>query len=160
MYYRVGLEWLSTAADRPAKDEGIEIHRHLRGAEGAVGADQAIDAGDLLAIDVEIEVHAALDHVAIVVPLPAGLEAIDLELGSGSAAMKLSGTRGHWVSHQELRRDRAVLFADHIDEGFYVSTVFLRATTPGDYVMPAASAEMMYYPEVYGRTAARRVLVR
>jgi uncharacterized protein YfaS (alpha-2-macroglobulin family) len=74
--------------------------------------------------------------------------------------MKIDGSRGAWVSHQELRRDRAVVFADHLVPGVWTTTVFLRATTPGEYVMPAASAEMMYYPEVYGRTTARRVLVR
>jgi uncharacterized protein YfaS (alpha-2-macroglobulin family) len=160
MYYRVGLEWVSTAADKPAKAEGIEITRVLRGPEGVIGEDQAVSSGDLLAIDVELELPAALDHVAVEIPLPAGLQAVNLELGSGGAAMKLAGQRGAWVSHQELRRDRAVIFADHLEPGKFSTTVFLRATTPGEYLMPAGHAEMMYYPEVYGRTTARRLLVR
>jgi hypothetical protein len=160
MYYRVGLEWASTATDKPAKAEGIRIARTLRGELGVVGEDQAVSAGDLLALDIDIEVTSALDHVALEVPLPAGIEAVNLELGKGTGAMKLSGQRGHWVSHQELRRDRAVLFADHIEPGKYRTTVALRATTPGEYVMPAGHAHMMYYPEVYGRTTARRLLVR
>jgi alpha-2-macroglobulin len=53
-----------------------------------------------------------------------------------------------------------VLFADPVAPGIHQTTVFLRATTPGDYVMPAGHAEMMYYPEVYGRTTARRLSVR
>jgi uncharacterized protein YfaS (alpha-2-macroglobulin family) len=114
----------------------------------------------LLAIDVVMEIPAALDHVAIEIPLPAGLEAVDVELGKGTAAMKLRGYRGGWVSHQELRRDRAVVFADHVEPGVHTTTIFLRATTPGEYVMPAGHAEMMYYPEVYGRTTARRLTVR
>ncbi|MCA9685893.1 MAG: hypothetical protein KC457_27210, partial [Myxococcales bacterium] len=93
------------------------------------------------------------------VPLPAGLEAIDVELGKGSAAMTISGYRAGWVSHQELRRDRAVIFADRLPEGTHTTTVFVRATTPGDYVMPAASAELMYYPEIYGRTTGGRLVV-
>ncbi|MFO7564338.1 MAG: MG2 domain-containing protein [Enhygromyxa sp.] len=160
MYYRVGLEWASTATDKPAKAEGIELTRTLRSAEGPVGKDQVVDSGALLAIDVELQVPAALDHVAIEVPLPAGLEAVDLELGKGGAAMKLSGRRAGWVSHQELRRDRALLFADHLQPGVHTTTVFLRATTPGEYVMPAGHAQMMYYPEIYGRTTARRLVVR
>jgi uncharacterized protein YfaS (alpha-2-macroglobulin family) len=160
MYYRVGLEWASTATDKPAKAEGIRLARTLRSETGLVGEDQAVNAGDLLALDIDIEVTSALDHVALEVPLPAGLEAINLELGKGTSAMKLYGSRGGWVSHQELRRDRAVLFADHIEPGKYRTTVALRATTPGEYVMPAGHAHMMYYPEVYGRTTARRLLVR
>lgn len=160
MYYRVGLEWASTATDKPAKAEGIRLDRTLRSEAGLVGVDQAVSAGDLIALDIDIEVTSALDHVALEVPLPAGLEAINLDLGKGTSAMKLSGSRGGWVSHQELRRDRAVLFADHIEPGKYRTTVALRATTPGEYVMPAGHAHMMYYPEVYGRTTARRLLVR
>jgi hypothetical protein len=160
MYYRVGLEWASTATDKPAKAEGIELTRTLRDSNGPVAEDQTVESGALLAIDVEMEIPAALDHVAIEIPLPAGLEAVDLELGKGGAAMKLSGSRGWWVSHQELRRDRAVVFADHLEPGIHRTTVFLRATTPGDYVMPAGHAEMMYYPEVYGRTTGRRLTVR
>jgi alpha-2-macroglobulin len=160
MYYRVGLEWASTATDKPAKAEGIRIDRTLRSEAGIVGEDQFVTAGDLIALDIDIHITSALDHVALEVPLPAGLEAINLDLGKGTSAMKLSGSRGSWVSHQELRRDRAVLFADHIEPGKYRTTVALRATTPGEYVMPAGHAHMMYYPEVYGRTTARRLLVR
>lgn len=160
MYYRVGLEWASTATDKPAKAEGIRLARTLRSEVGIVGDDQAVSAGDLLALDIDVEITSALDHVALEIPLPAGLEAVNLELGKGTGAMKLSGSRGSWVSHQELRRDRAVLFADHIEPGKYRTTVALRATTPGEYVMPAGHAHMMYYPEVYGRTTARRLLVR
>ncbi|HLT38410.1 MAG TPA: hypothetical protein VK034_19120, partial [Enhygromyxa sp.] len=160
MYYRVGLEWASTATDKPARAEGIELTRTLRGQHGDVGEDQPVSSGDLLAIDVRLEVPAALDHVAVEIPLPAGLEAVDLELGKGGAAMKLSGRRGWWVSHQELRRDRAVIFADHLEPGVHTTTVFLRATTPGEYLMPAGHAEMMYYPEIYGRTTGRRLVVR
>jgi len=35
-----------------------------------------------------------------------------------------------------------------------------RATTPGTYVVPPAKAEEMYSPEVFGRGATDRVVVR
>ena len=159
MYYRVGLEWASTATDLPAKAEGVAISRRLRSEQGVVAGGEAVNSGQLLAIDIELQTRANLDYMAIEVPLPAGLEAIDVELGKGSAAMTISGYRAGWVSHQELRRDRAVIFADRLPEGTHTTTVFVRATTPGDYVMPAASAELMYYPEIYGRTTGGRLVV-
>ncbi|MFV8755700.1 alpha-2-macroglobulin family protein [Nannocystaceae bacterium ST9] len=160
MYYRVGLEWASTASDLPARSEGLTIAHAIRSMSGEIAEGQPIPTGELLALDVDLDTRSELTHVAIELPLPAGLEAIDLGLGKGTAAMKISGQRGWWVSHQELRRDRAVVFADHVAPGTHRTTVFLRATTPGEYVMPPATAEMMYYPEVYGRTASRRVSVR
>ena len=51
MYYRVGLEWATTATDKPAKAEGIEITRTLRGADGEIYENQPVGSGDLLAID-------------------------------------------------------------------------------------------------------------
>jgi uncharacterized protein YfaS (alpha-2-macroglobulin family) len=160
MYYRVGLEWASTASDLPARSEGLTIERQLRDMSGVIGDGQTIATGSLLALDVTIDTRSELTHVAIELPLPAGLEAIDMSLGKGSSAMKITGENAWWASHQELRRDRAVVFADHLGPGTHLHTVFLRATTPGEYVMPPASAEMMYYPEVYGRSATRRVTVR
>lgn len=160
MYYRVGLEWVSTASELPARSEGLAITRSLRNAAGTIAEGQDIATGDLLALDVTLDTRSELTHVAVELPLPAGLEAIDLELGKGSAAMKISGNRAHWVNHQELRRDRALVFADRLAPGTHVTTIFVRATTPGEYVMPPGTAEMMYYPEVYGRTSSRRVSVR
>ncbi|EDM77255.1 Alpha-2-macroglobulin-like protein2 [Plesiocystis pacifica SIR-1] len=160
MYYRVGLEWASTATDLPAKAEGVAIRRSIRDAEGILGENPSIESGTLLAMDLELELHSPLDFLAAELPLPAGLEAIDMDIGKGKDAMRISGQRGHWVSHQELRRDRAVVFANHMGVGTYRTTIFLRATTPGDYVMPAATAELMYYPEIYARTTGQRVSVR
>ncbi|KIG15320.1 hypothetical protein DB30_05747 [Enhygromyxa salina] len=159
MYYRVGLEWASTAGQVQARSEGLGIERTIRDESGPLAADQAIAAGTLLAMDVVLDTRSELTHVAIELPLPAGLEAIDMGLGKGTSAMRISGSVGWFVSHQELRRDRAVVFADRLPPGTHTHTVWLRATTPGEYVMPPASAQMMYYPEVYGRTASARISV-
>ncbi|EDM78235.1 hypothetical protein PPSIR1_08621 [Plesiocystis pacifica SIR-1] len=160
MYYRVGLEWASTDPDLPAKAAGVTLRRTLRDATGVLGDDPSVASGTLLAMDVELELGSALDHLVAELPLPAGLEAVDVELGRGRAAMRIEGERGPWVSHQELRRDRAVVYADHLEPGIHHTTVFLRATTPGDYTMPAATAELMYYPEIHARTTGQRLRVR
>jgi alpha-2-macroglobulin len=159
MVYRVGLEWVSTSADAPAVAQGFSLRRTLRGEAGPLAEGDAIERGSLVAVDVEIDTRETLTHLAVEVPIPAGFEAIDLTLGKGAAARKLSGDRGYWVSHQELRRDRAVIYADRLGPGVHRTTVFLRARNAGDYRMPAARAEMMYYPEVQARTAAGRVKV-
>jgi hypothetical protein len=97
----------------------------------------------------------------IEVPLPAGLEAVDTTIGKGGRARVRVSRPGHgwWVSHQELRGDRAVVFVDHLAPGRHTHSVPLRATTPGRYRMPPARAESMYYPEIYGFTAGEEVRV-
>ena len=52
----------------------------------------------------------------------------------------------------EKRDSRVVLFADHLPAGVHVSTFVTRATTPGTYVLSPARGELMYEPEVWGRS--------
>lgn len=160
MVYRVGLEWAST--ELPVRSEGLSIKRWLRDESGDLVKDKPIRVGALLAMDVMLETSSVLTHVAIELPLPAGLEAIDVELGDGSPVKVLGpiyGGFGKFVSHQELRRDRALVFADQLAPGTHFHTIWLRAMFPGDYQLPPASAQMIYYPEVYSRTDAGRITI-
>jgi uncharacterized protein YfaS (alpha-2-macroglobulin family) len=158
LYWRVGMTWSPKDAGKRPSAHGITVDRKLRTRAGAVG-ESAIRAGDLVALDVTIRVDAATRYVALDLPLPPGLEAVDDTIGKGQRARVLSGARGGWVSHQELRRDRAVVFADVLAPGTHRTTVFLRATTPGRYAMPPAVAHAMYMPEIRGHTAEARVVI-
>ena len=65
-----------------------------------------------------------------------------------------------WVfNHRELRDDAVALYADWMPAGVHVYTYLARATTPGDYSYPAALAEDMYRPHLFGRTEAGRFVV-
>lgn len=154
MYWRVGMTWTPKDADLQPRADGIVLARSLRTAGSTT-----IAAGDLVAMDVTVTVDHTRRYVAIDVPLPPGLETVDETLGAGRRARVLPGARARWVSHQELRRDRAVLFADVLNTGRHTTTVFLRATTPGTFAMPAAVAHAMYSPEIRGHTARTRVEV-
>jgi uncharacterized protein YfaS (alpha-2-macroglobulin family) len=100
-----------------------------------------------------------LDYVALEVPLPAGLEAIDTAIGRGRAAMLLPGEYGWWVDHRELHADRALVFADRLPPGSRTHTLHLRAATPGEFSMPPPHAEAMYLPEIHGHGVAQRVTI-
>ncbi len=61
---------------------------------------------------------------------------------------------GFWspFNHIEMRDSKVVLFADHLPPGVHVSSFVARATTPGTYVIKPAHGELMYEPEVWGRS--------
>ena len=160
MYYRVGLEWAPKTPSPDARAEGIGLNRTIRVADGVVGPGRLPKAGELVAVDLTLTTRSKLSFVAVSLPLPAGLEAVPLNLGSGRAAMKLAGVRASWVTHQEQRADRVTVYVDSLSPGTRKTTVFLRATATGDYQWPAATAEMMYYPEVYGRSESGRLTVQ
>ncbi len=159
LYYRIGAEWAPRGPNLPARSQGLEIRRTLRSRDGAISVGEALVPGEGIAMDIWIHADNRTPYVAIDVPIPAGLEAVQRHLGKGQSAMTLHGIRGSWVDHEEQRRDRVVIFADDLQPGDHMHTVNLRATTPGSYTMPPASAEAMYMPEIYGRSSSTAVVV-
>ncbi len=55
-------------------------------------------------------------------------------------------------NHVEMRDSRVVVFADHLPPGVHVTSFVARATTPGVFIMKPARGELMYEPEVWGRS--------
>ena len=120
-------------------------------------------------------------HVALVDPLPAGLEALNPALKTTGAippgpdptvavmgAPGLGGPRhgGHWwiwfrpwFDHQNLRDERVEAFGALVWEGVWSYSYVARATTPGRFVVPPPKAEEMYSPETFGRGAGDRLIV-
>jgi len=108
-------------------------------------------------------------HVALVDPIPAGLEPMNPELattGSIPQDPKQEATSPRWwwwsrpwYEHQNLRDERAEAFTSLLWEGVYNYSYVARATTPGTFVVPPSKAEEMYHPETFGRGATDRVIV-
>jgi uncharacterized protein YfaS (alpha-2-macroglobulin family) len=159
MYWRVGMTWSPKTPPTEPVAAGIAVTSTLRDASGEVRADSTILPGTPLALDVTVTADTPLDYVALEVPLPAGLEAIDTSIGRGRAAMLLPGEYGWWVDHRELHADRALVFADRLPPGSRTHTLHLRAATPGEFSMPPPHAEAMYLPEIHGHGVARRVTI-
>ena len=159
LYYRLGAEWApSNQADLPAREQGLRITRTLRSRTGT--ATTSVTAGEPIAMDIVLESHTRVRYVVLDLPLPAGLEGVSRTLGKGRGASVLAGGRGWWVSHEELRPDRVVVYADDLPPGTHRHTVDLRSTSRGTFSFPPAAAEAMYMPEVYGRSAGARLSVR
>jgi uncharacterized protein YfaS (alpha-2-macroglobulin family) len=55
-------------------------------------------------------------------------------------------------NHVEMRDSRVIVFADHLPPGIHVTSFVARATTPGTFVLKPARGELMYEPEVWGRS--------
>jgi uncharacterized protein YfaS (alpha-2-macroglobulin family) len=113
-------------------------------------------------------------HVALVDPLPAGLEPLNpvLAVTGPLPADPAPGGRaviagrpsagwwwGPWYDHSNLRDERAEAFASYLPAGVYTFSYVARATTPGTFVVPPPRAEEMYAPETFGRGASTRVVV-
>lgn len=127
-----------------------------------------IKAGAKVRVKIKMVADNRRYHVALVDPLPAGLEIVNPALAvSSSVPQDPNDTTvryswwwwSPWYEHQNLRDNRAEAFASLLWDGVYDYSYVARATTPGTFIVPPAKAEEMYSPEVFGRSAGDVVIV-
>lgn len=179
LYYRIGLDYAPRSLELAPAAHGFEVHRSYtalddpddvrRGDDGV----WEIRAGARVAVDLQLIAPARRHHVALVDPLPAGLEAINPALAVSESPEPTPPIQpwsrqrgiggwwpwGRWYEHQNLRSERIEAFASLLPGGVYGYRYHARATTPGDFVVPPARAEEMYEPETFGRSGSDRVRV-
>ncbi|HEX8844697.1 MAG TPA: alpha-2-macroglobulin family protein [Pyrinomonadaceae bacterium] len=175
LYYRIGMSYAPTNLNLKAADYGFQVERVYEAIDnpGDVRRDADgtwhIKSGASVRVRLTMGAPARRYHVALVDPLPAGLEAMNPALAvTGNIPQDQKedvGRRGYywwygtWFEHQNLRDERAEAFTSLLWEGVYNYSYVARATTPGTFVVPPAKAEEMYHPETFGRSSTDRVVV-
>ena len=181
LYYRLGMRYAPKDLNVPAADYGFVVERTYAGIDnkGDVRRDAdgtwRILAGARVRVTLTMVAQDRRYHVALVDPLPAGLEAVNPALattGSLDPSRSLNQGGGDdspfrygwwwwrpWYEHENLRDERVEAFTPLLWDGVYSYSYIARATTPGSFVVPPAKAEEMYAPETFGRSAGDRVIV-
>lgn len=107
--------------------------------------------GEPLGLRVRVEALAgqegSLPYALVEVPLPGGVEVVD----PSEAPLAVSGAR---CDRLEVKDDRLALFFSALPAGATEVRVRVQAVTPGTFVLRAATAELVYEPEVAGRSAS------
>ncbi len=175
LYYRVGMTYAPASLKLAAADYGFVVERRyeavdkpdevVRQADGS----WKIKAGARVRVRVTMINENRRYHVALVDPLPAGLEAMNPALAvTGPIPLDPQEQKGRgaywwwygpWYEHQNMRDERIEAFASMLWEGVHTYEYVARATTPGSFVVPPPKAEEMYMPETFGRGASDRVIV-
>ncbi|MDE2681199.1 MAG: hypothetical protein OSB29_07525, partial [Verrucomicrobiota bacterium] len=62
------------------------------------------------------------------------------------------------VSHQVLRKDRAVFYANNLPRGMHQFQYLARVRAAGTATAPAAKVEAMYDPDIVGLTASQPIV--
>jgi len=174
LYYRLGLRYAPTDLNLTPLDMGFVVQRRYEAVDHPEDVTRDENGQWHIKAGARVKVHITLVavnrryHVALVDPLPAGLEIINpaLAVSQGLPAPQDPETRPYgwwwrstWYEHQNLRDDRAEAFTTLLWDGVYEYSYFTRATTPGTFVAPPAKAEEMYSPEVFGRSASDWIVV-
>ena len=172
LYYRLGLKYAPTDLNLDPLDMGFDVQRRYEALDDPGDVSQDSDGVWHIKAGARVQVHLTMlannrrYHVALVDPLPAGLEIVNPALAvSGTVPQDPTssdyryGWWGPWYEHQNMRDDRAEAFTSLLWDGVYEYTYIARATTPGTFIVPPAKAEEMYSPEVFGRSGSDWVIV-
>ncbi|MBW6473345.1 MAG: Ig-like domain-containing protein [Anaerolineaceae bacterium] len=172
LYYRLGLRYAPTDLQLDPLDMGFVVQRTYEAVDDP--NDVWIDEDGIWHIKAGVRVKVKLTmvadnrryHVALVDPLPAGLEIINPNLAvSESLPASPNESRSfffwwnQWYQHQNMRDSRVEVFTSLLWDGVYEYTYFARATMPGTFIVPPTKAEEMYSPEVFGRGQSDIVIV-
>ncbi len=149
----------------PAQDHGFAIQRTwLDPDSGKVLTE--LRAGQLVLVRVEVTTPVARHDVAVVDPLPAGLEPVNVRPGAVGDDRDVS-LRPAWLRYEyydwswtEAHDDQVRGFADMMPSGTTRLEYLARATVPGTFTAAPATVEAMYEPEIRGRSLAYAVVVR
>jgi uncharacterized protein YfaS (alpha-2-macroglobulin family) len=178
LYYRLGLRYAPDDLDLEPLDRGFVVQRVYEPIDDSDDVTRDADGTWHIKPGAEVRVRLTMvadsrrTHVALIDPLPAGLEALNPALAvtgpippdddfSDDAIGFGRSTYWwwRWFEHQNLRDDRAEAFASLLWAGTYEYTYVARATTPGTFVVPPTKAEEIYAPETFGRSGSDVVIV-
>ncbi|HXB25889.1 MAG TPA: MG2 domain-containing protein [Gemmatimonadaceae bacterium] len=167
VYYYMTVNEVPLRRNVTPDDQGITVERWYEKYDSKAPV-VSVAEGDLVRVQLRITVREDRQFVVLDDPLPAGLEAVDLSLatsglpGPGVKEWEQSTETwgyGYWdggwwspFDHREMRDDRVVYVATELWAGKYTVSYVARATTPGIFIRPPATATEMYNPAVQGRS--------
>ncbi len=164
MYYTVRMQYAPKQVPKP-RDEGIKVEKEFQDENGNVITNGNFSAGKLYRIKLTISSFQDRTHLVIDDPLPAGFEALNLDLATASLATpNITSRTSPWdyggFNFKELRDSRVAIYSDYFSKGSKSFTYVVRATTLGKFQLPPTKAEGMYAPEVFGNTAGQTIVVQ
>jgi len=177
LYYTAHLESYIPVEEIDALQRGIIVQRQYVSSGCALGETcgelDTVSTGEEIQVRLTIIAPHDLYYVVIEDPFPAGCEAIDPTLATTSLAATEPGLFRdteddwgwfywwwwRWYSRSEFRDEKVVLFADYLPSGTYTFRYSLRAVVPGEYGVLPTLAKEFYFPEVFGRSSGRSLVI-
>lgn len=175
LYYDVRLDYSMPALSVGSADAGFTVRRHydvLRGGDWVrVGPRTILRRGEIVRIELTVDVPAERHYVVLTDPLPGGLEAVNHQLATADltapertpAGTTLWFDYGAWPNysivttgfyHREIALDAVRFYADDLPAGRYRLIYAAQVVSPGRFLAPPPQAHEIYQPDVFGRGLA------
>lgn len=174
MYYRIGMSYAPKSLFIDSAEHGFVVERVYEPVDNDEDVRREADGTWVIKAGAKVRIRLTMVattrryHVALVDPLPGGLETLNPALATTEdLPQDPSMNTGKdwwwwsrpWFEHQNMRDERTEAFTTLLWGGVHHYTYYARATTPGEFIAPPAKAEEMYSPETFGRSASDRVRV-
>ncbi len=179
VYYTTQLQYALLDSEAERLNSGIEIRREysikrndtweqLNTSKAAM----QIKRGDLVRVDLFVNLPTARNYVVIDDPVPGGLEPVNRDLATTSVFDAEAGEfqasdgsfwfeKDDWQDynysrwsfyHQEMRHDSVRFYSDYLSPGNYHLSYTAQAIASGTFSVLPAKTEEMYDPDIYGRS--------
>jgi len=165
LYYTAELRYALDAGSVDPRDEGIGIAAEITDAKGAVVDGTTLQLGQVYRMRLVFYSSRDRTFLALRAPIPSGAEPIDGSLATSQVVKppapqaSSDGDSEDQTLEEELGYTTRIydsevrFFFDQLDRGKHEVSFLFRTTTPGAFPTPPVQAELMYQPEVFGRTA-------
>jgi uncharacterized protein YfaS (alpha-2-macroglobulin family) len=166
---RADATWLpvESGSQEQARSQGFVVQRSLERVRDGAPSDKLpleragqilrFTVGDVVEEHVRVVVPEDRHHVAIAVPIAAGMEPLNPNLATAPPEATPSAGPTRTPSYADYADDGVAFFYDHLPKGTYEFRFRLRAFTPGSYTQPSARAELMYDATTWGTSHGARV---
>jgi hypothetical protein len=168
LYYTAELRYSIPAAGVEPRDEGIGIATEILDDKGVAVAGTDLGLGKVYTMKVVFYSSRDRSFLALRAPIPSGAEPIDGSLltsqivkpvqsrqaeDTGEGDTDYEGDNGDMGYTTRIYDNEVRYFFDQVSRGKHEVNFLFRTTTPGVFPTPPVRAELMYQPEVFGRTA-------
>ena len=141
------LSWLHS--------DGSAITHH----DDKTGSSLAIPLGEILEIHAQLVTDEVRHHVALVIPIAAGLEPLNPNLETSGNDAKPSQADSINPTYVQRMDSEVRYYFTELPRGTYTFHFRVRASSEGKFVHPPPYAELMYREEVRGRGAGMKIVV-
>ena len=183
LYYAARLTYAPRATEAGRVNAGIGVRREYSvqrdGEWRMLAAGDSVRRGELLRVDLFIELPAARNFVVVDDPVPGGLEPVNRDLATASGVDAEEGaftaSKGSWwfdyddwnyfrsqrwsFYHQETGHDAVRFYSDYLPPGRYHLTYTAQAIAEGEFQVRPTHAGEMYDLDIYGKSAAFRLKI-
>jgi alpha-2-macroglobulin len=180
LYYGIRLDYSLPALSVGSADAGFSIRRQYKVPDGkdwvSVGPGTMLRRGEIVRVDLTVDVPAERHYVVLTDPLPGAFEAVNHQLATAdlTAPQRTPGGTTLWFDygawpdysiatdgfyHREIALDAVRFYADDLRAGHYRLVYAAQVISPGRFLAPPARAREIYQPDVFGRGLAQYVQV-